>query len=127
MNRAFTAIRGEPLQISAVGPIAAIQRQRSVRETDDSAGPDRETDAFQGGEMADVRRARRGGLLDFERVDDAVLNDEEVDFLLVLVPVVEERGLSPVVPVALRSRRRPTSRESLLTSHRLEASRPTSR
>ena len=52
--------------------------------------------------MADILLARRGRLLDFNRVNRPVLNDQQVNLFLVLVPVVVERSLQAIVPVAFQ-------------------------
>lgn len=55
--------------------------------------------------MPHVLLGRRSGLLDLQRIDRSILDDEEVDLLLVLVMVVMEGGTSPVVQIALQKLR----------------------
>jgi len=61
----------------------------------------RHVEFVEDGEMANVLLGRCGGLLDLERVDRAVAEDQQVDLLLVLVSIVVDRRLPAVVPVAL--------------------------
>ena len=78
------------------------KREGLLSEADHSAGPHGYLSFFENPEMPGVVSSGRSGFLDFQGIRRAVLKNEKVDFRPVLVPVIEERSLAAVVPVAFQ-------------------------
>ena len=57
------------------------ERQRLIGQANHTARADGQLQFFQSLKMPDIGLSRRSGFLELQRIDNAILNDEKIDFL----------------------------------------------